>query len=68
MKVTIFDLNIAASEDRLVLSKTHFISNAIVKYTPPRFRDSIGKFQWSIYGTTRKQEIQGTHGFKHINF
>lgn len=54
---TLYDGNITAFEDQLLLSKTYVISNALVKETKPEYRASNGDVQWIISGKTRVEEL-----------
>ncbi|CAA2992121.1 Hypothetical predicted protein [Olea europaea subsp. europaea] len=54
---TLYDGNIIAFEDQLLLSKTYIISNALVKDTKPEYRASNGDMQWTISRKTRIQEV-----------
>ncbi|KAL2505061.1 Nucleic acid-binding [Abeliophyllum distichum] len=58
---TIYDANIPAYEDKLLLGKTYLISNAVVKLTKPQYQASMGEIQWTISGRTRVQEIDEDH-------
>lgn len=57
MHTTLYDGNINAFENQLLLGKTYVISNAIVKDTKPEYKALNDDFQWAITGKTRIQDL-----------
>ncbi|KAL2475185.1 replication protein A 70 kDa DNA-binding subunit B-like [Abeliophyllum distichum] len=58
---TIYNNDITAFQDTLLLSKTYLISNAIVRHTDPKYKATAGPVQWTINGRTRIEELDENH-------
>ncbi|KAL2502675.1 replication protein A 70 kDa DNA-binding subunit B-like [Forsythia ovata] len=50
VQATIYDNNITAFQNKLLLSKTYLVSNATVKHTKAQYRSVAGDVQWTITG------------------
>ncbi|KAL2454075.1 Uncharacterized protein Adt_48423 [Abeliophyllum distichum] len=57
VQATLYDANINAFEDQLILGKTYLISNATVRDTKHEYRSLVGEKQWTITGRTRIEEL-----------
>ncbi|XP_022897705.1 replication protein A 70 kDa DNA-binding subunit D-like [Olea europaea var. sylvestris] len=57
IQASLYDSNITAFEDQLVLGKTYTISKAYVKNNMTNYRYSTGSLQWTISGETRIEEL-----------
>ncbi|XP_022878626.1 uncharacterized protein LOC111396422 [Olea europaea var. sylvestris] len=57
IQASLYDSNITAFEDQLVLEKTYTISKAYVKNNTINYRYSIGSLQWTISGETHIKEL-----------
>ncbi|KAL2518971.1 Nucleic acid-binding [Abeliophyllum distichum] len=58
---TIYNNDITAFQDTLLLSKTYLISNATVRHTDPKYKATAGPVQWTINGRTRIEELDENH-------
>ncbi|KAL2470623.1 replication protein A 70 kDa DNA-binding subunit B-like [Abeliophyllum distichum] len=58
---TIYNNDITAFQDTLLLSKTYLISNATVRHTDPKYKATAGPVQWTINGRTRIEELDEKH-------
>ncbi|KAL2488872.1 replication protein A 70 kDa DNA-binding subunit D-like [Forsythia ovata] len=58
---TIYNNDITAFQNTLILSKTYLISNATVRHTDPKYRPRTAPVQWTINGRTRIEEQDENH-------
>ncbi|KAL2494100.1 replication protein A 70 kDa DNA-binding subunit D-like [Forsythia ovata] len=58
VQVTLYDHNITAFQDKLILGKTYLVSNALVKLKSADYRAKSGEVQWTILGRTRVRHIE----------
>ncbi|XP_022856736.1 uncharacterized protein LOC111377839 [Olea europaea var. sylvestris] len=57
IQANLYNFNIIAFEDQLVLRKTYTISKAYVKNNTTNYRYSTGSLKWTIFGETRIEEL-----------
>ncbi|KAL2520486.1 replication protein A 70 kDa DNA-binding subunit B-like [Forsythia ovata] len=52
-EATLYEQNITAFQDELILERTYLISNVYVKVTSAEYKEKSGEVQWTISGRTR---------------